>query len=363
MKFDYYSWQNLIYVSFLFIVLTRFVSRKIGKLNAIFSSYFVLWGVYRCFFEELYTSHSPLAALVLEVQANNFLSFSLLFGAALYLLNPGKKNIENAFCALGFVNGVITIARYPFAETIWWRGVIANPSMNAVLTAICIPFMIERLKTKWIILAIFAVLSSKSFTAIAILTFYSLWAINQKIKLGPKLIGISTIVISASIGGFLYFRGLYSIFRSGRLVVWKESIQYFLESEKQLFGFGPGSFFVYGPVIQKLKNAYNEEKDTWIMMHSDVLQTLFEFGWIGLTLILLLSFLVLRRAHSTNTKAYLGLVAYFIAMLNYYPLHWPSHLLLLMGLLWISYEPYLLSDYVSILKASFRASHESQRPS
>lgn len=370
-KFDYYAWQWFFYVPLLMIPIFKALNKKTNPMIALSVFYFFGWGIVRCYFEELSKNHNPLAALVLEVYGNNFLFSLTLFVIAFLLLNPKAETIKKCFSFVCVLNTALTLSRifftmkfwgipflrmplmhyfihrdnlhysfgelltplpvfsYFFNHDIWWRGLIANPSMNAILTALLLPF----LRKKWVIpLSILAVISSYSATALLILTFFAVYLLYS--AYGKRaILGIVTI-LALSTSGFLYVRGLYSIFLSGRLLVWQKSMDYFFHQDARtiLFGFGPSSFFVYGPLIQKAFIPVMPERDVWVMMHSDFLQCAFEFGILGCILMLIVSIYTLKKA-LVEKSVFLSLCAYFIAMTNYYPIHWPSHLIVLLFLL------------------------------
>jgi len=356
-QFNYHQWQWLIFVSILSAVFLHKLAKKIGGTLTACTAYFLTWTIYRCYFEDIAQRLNPLAALVVEVYGNNFFTEFLLFGIALIFLNPKIKNIEKTFSWLCILNTSLCFLRLIciylapedlflfamdtpilkpfFVNDIWWRGLVANPSMNGIFTALLIPF----LEYKWFIpLAVIAVLTSKSATCVGIIAFYAIYLLWKKYRFGIKSVLAAITITAGSVAGFLHYRGMYSITSSGRLLVWEKSMRYFHDFANIFYGVGPSTYFVYGPLIQKFYGFQTPDHDIWVMLHSDILQTLFQFGYTGLIVLIVSIASILNRA-LWHEKTFVSLSAFLIAMTNYYPLEWPSHLSILLFLLLIAFSP------------------------
>jgi hypothetical protein len=99
------------------------------------------------------------------------------------------------------------------------------------------------------------------------------------------LIKTSLIVfLIGIIGCFLgYLKVGNALFNDSlRYVCWKWSFDWWFENGNKLIGTGLGSFWGLGPYIQILKGY--QIGNYYTFMHSDILQTVFEMGMVGLIL-------------------------------------------------------------------------------
>lgn len=101
---------------------------------------------------------------------------------------------------------------------------------------------------------------------------------------------------------------------SGRFHIWNQIWHFFTRNVvRQWFGYGPGSLLAYGPNIIETIKIEDHQELFHIFAHNDLLQFLFEFGWVGI-LCLIPNRYVLSRMGTA------GLVLVFACLFNY-PFH------------------------------------------
>lgn len=105
---------------------------------------------------------------------------------------------------------------------------------------------------------------------------------------------------------------------SGRFSVWRLVLKW-KDQNWHWFGMGDGSFFMWGPYIQKQNNT--GMGNWWAWAHNDFLQVFFESGIIGLGAVLLLCYFLFRRTLQDKTY-YLtaSLCAYLCACFFNFPM-------------------------------------------
>lgn len=98
------------------------------------------------------------------------------------------------------------------------------------------------------------------------------------------------------------------------------------------FGWGAGTFKLYGPAIQSVK--YYMEGKWWLWAHNDWLQLALEYGFIGAGLSALSAGYLLWRSR-TRPLLFASVSAYCVVMIGNYPMH--IALTSLLGF-WIAFE-------------------------
>lgn len=268
----------------------------------------------------------------------------IVFFLALFILE--KVTFKPIWFSYIFVvNITATLLFIPFRclfKTTWLMGLTVNPSMNACVTAITMPFVFL-LPLRWqiplFVTGLILVLISHSTTPV----FCVLAAFFFPVLLGSRRKWIPGVILFALVLALCFLvPNFIHVFDRGDnyLFFWKEWRGRF----NPLIGCGNGGFYIWGPLLTDLKTRFTDAFfrnlyshlgvgvgdrviDAWAWLHSDIYQTLFELGVIGLILWALAVGSILKRL--MKNMIYLGgAVAWLTCALFYYPVHFPLHLFL-----------------------------------
>lgn len=227
----------------------------------------------------------------------------------------------------------------------WLSGLAVNPSMNGSITAMTWPFLFL-LKESLLILPLAAlgivlIFASKSTTPV--LAFLAIIFLPFALRAGKKAKLIAAGLLTGSIAAAIAFipNFIHPYDRMQQYMffwrLWRERFNAFV-------GSGNGSFYIWGPLSQKLNlvetdrffdklfNGIHIPRGAtahwyYLWLHSDIYQTLFELGIIGLSLWSVAVFYILKSLYHSNNRAWLSAaIGWLITATFYYPLHYPVHL-------------------------------------
>lgn len=234
-----------------------------------------------------------------------------------------KKEHENEFVVgialLALVDAYILFIKILLGKLPYW--LMNNPAIDVSFISCVIPFLItwalgnfswtkkNVLKVIGLVgVPVFACIASKTSSGVlgvgvGIASFF--WSRNGLKKVYLYIAtGFAAIVAGV---GYLMQKG--QLFEgSGRYLVWQHSIEFWNSQVYNLnapyiphsIGAGLGSFFMYGPTLQmeeSIKNGWNS-LDIFFWLHNDWLQVLFETGYIGVLLtIIMFAMAVYKSRH------------------------------------------------------------------
>lgn len=260
------------------------------------------------------------------------------------------------FAYLCAINIVVTICCLPFHPGGFHMiGLSVNPAMNAAITAICLPFIfylsdvyIMPLLTAGIIM----VAATKNFTPILALV---IGFFGPSFLQSDKKVRNSSIVLVLLLALFIAIHKKANVI--DRMDNWVFFGSYWKDHFNWLIGAGNASFSTWGPIIQKssylsydnfherwarsmaeftgnkwLFEGFTISHWYWLWLHSDIYQTLWELGVIGLALwtnCIIRVLYIMRR----NEPVIAGMLAWLTVATFYYPLHFPIQLGLGLGLI------------------------------
>lgn len=272
-----------------------------------------------------------------------------------FLLKTVRVNLKwfSYICAF---NIILTLCLSPFHfKGFHLIGLAINPAMNAAITSICLPFVFL-LPNVWIMplltLGGILIVSTKNFTPVLALVvgFF-----------GPAFFQSEKKIRNFSIVFMLLAVLFFFIHKKGNVIdrvenwvffgrYWKDNFNLFL-------GAGNASFSTWGPELQRQGflsydnfhhwwyqkmaeftgnkywfQGYTTAHWYWLWLHSDVYQTLWELGVIGLVLWANCIVRVLYRVRK-NEPVLASMLAWLTVAVFYYPLHFPIHLGLGLGLI------------------------------
>lgn len=190
-------------------------------------------------------------------------------------------------------------------------GILLNASMSGCLNA-----------------SIFPLFNSKD-KIFRYLILVSIFAAGRSLPVAVLFVGIGALLfaqkryralhwaipISFIVGFLVKGRGLFE--SRGRDYIWTQAYYFFRDHLRWSIGSGLGGFYVIGPVLTN-----KEQGTTFIWLHSDWLQTLFEQGIIGFVIILGMYLQGLRLARVTP-QLFSALVAYAAFAAANMPLRYP----------------------------------------
>lgn len=204
-----------------------------------------------------------------------------------------------------------------------------NPSMRGSLVAALMPFVFRihhRIRYFLIPLGILAIISCQASIPILVLG-----AVLLRYSIGRQIgrWGIPALLATIACAPFLIPDIVDS---NGRFDMYRMAINWWADSADLRNGTGLGSTMILLPYIQ---GRFGDSQQS-IWMHSDWLQTLFEFGFQGLILSLISVGYTIYKAwrHTFLSASLMGFAA--MALFNF-PLHAPMHYMALAGVVWMTF--------------------------
>ena len=343
---------------FMMIILSLGVGLFVGKKFSYYLTAPITWtlwqGIY--VFSIAPNKYTTLPANTFtDIRAISAMALSLFCIVLLFFTNLPRNYSRHIREGLGWVVLLATmeilvsaLVGMPARERVVLLG---NPSMVGCLMASLFPFMIEvRLPFQKPLVAILlkttplvALLLLESTLPVVVFSIViGIYAIKQIEETQSHLfhkrdiflgVGLSTIVATS---GFIYlkFCGDNEILNSsGRFEYIWHSFQVWIKQINPLTGVGLNLTTYYLPNLQHQWNHWQE--DLWFWFHSDVYQTLFEQGLIGLIAWGALAYKVIKE--SSNDKVLIAsAVGYGVTALFNYPVHTPLGAFALAYLVWES---------------------------
>ena len=300
---DIFRAQSLIGLLAIAGFIASITVKKIHWSVALFFMYFSLVSLRITFFPQSFwigvdiATMTGLQSLVTEA----YLYLSLILVSFLFIKKEHVGILKNTMILLGIIDANVILVKY-FWNMPWF--LFNNPAFDAAFLSCTLPLILSfalklkiyPIKTRrviqvWLIgLPIGLCIASKSSSGIGgpaiALGVYFLMACRLPIKV--KVFAFATSSFCLGLIG-LAMQGEQFFHSNGRSHVWKLAFDFWFSKADKLFGTGPGTFLMYGPGLQ-----INEAVQTgvteiagFIWMHSTQLQVLFETGYIGLGLSLL----------------------------------------------------------------------------
>jgi len=216
-------------------------------------------------------------------------------------------------------------------------GLIGYAGMSGCLIAVCYPILLKvfsnaippKNKYLWVILLI-PVIAIVLCSASVPFGVFGLGVGGYLLCRLTNLVGIKRALIS--VGAFIAVVGVIGVFTQGeslfhsarRFEAYRVFMGWWWEYGDIWIGLGQGSFYTMGPFIQRLTDFNLGAQSNWIWMHSDWLQLIFEQGFIGFGLVVILFGVTLKAAWRCpflfgSVLAYGGM-----ALFNF-PVHYALH--------------------------------------
>lgn len=318
---DYQNWQWCVGVGMAFFVPSwQLYPKKFGLLT-IAMAYFVFQSFYTCF--EVLINDKNLLLLIMS----GMVIFSIL--AATQLGRWFANAPLSVIGYLGLANCVYVLARQAYSMKLFdgrQSGFIDYVGINGSLIAVTWPFLMEEVKggiEKVGLTAVF--LGALWFTKATIP--YGVFAVVACSYMLLKYRRIfRAIPFALGIVGMAFYQGFRTESGLDRLTAYKTFLGFWAKHFSIWLGAGAGSFRVVSNYIQ-METGYQVVQRSateigmgwWPWLHSDWLQTLFEFGIVGLVLLSLVYFTslirLLKRGEIACFSMFLGIG--FTALCDY----------------------------------------------
>lgn len=296
-------------------------------------------------FGEYITTQTPYSMPVNLVLKVHSLEALLTVFLSIFIVDRIKIN-PKIMAYVCIVNIVVTAILIPFTKHLNWppmAGLSMNPAMNASITAITLPFLFylaDIYIVPFITFGIILILMTKNFTPILAVAigFFGPSFLESRKKTRYLSIGIVAGLLT-----FFLFRHHSHI--EDRLYNWKFFWHYWRENFNWLVGSGNGSFSTWGPIAQRM-STFNDDAFLkrflpsvsniwanyhgmahwyWLWLHSDIYQTLWEMGVMGLMLWAWAIYDILKSVRK-NEIIFAGCLSWLVVAMFYYPLHFPIQL-------------------------------------
>lgn len=253
-----------------------------------------------------------------------------------WLMNLGIFNIALSLMAVALVPVCEVLLRFKYIETMpilqFVSGLIPNKSMNAVLLVMLLPYVLMHsdalVRCFLFMITVFLVIMAKSSCAYLALSTYIFVDLFFFSKI-PKKYPVIILVVMGVIGVFCLPESMVTGGRFQNYVFFFSDIK--LNAVDKIAGFnivdwlvgrGPASFFTYGAKLQNIAARLDNGYGIW--MHSDPLQYIYDYGVLGVPLLLATIWETFKRGQRTEILALSGLLA---GSLFYYPFHFAPHVL------------------------------------
>ena len=247
-----------------------------------------------------------------------------------------SRAILDSVRILCLANSLFVIGQWAAGrETFHTGGIFGNASMNACFIAFTYPILTRKRERPGgcieatfglfcLVVPVAAILIARSNMALASLlaAFAAPYIIRLGVERRFQLRPFTPLVMAA-----LFFLGRHFMAAkfgtdSGRFPVWRATWAWWWEHANHWIGTGLGTYFILGPGVQI--TVLHEPGSHLLWAHNDWYQILFEQGFVGLALALLMFGFALKRA-VTMGRPWLvaSLAAFGTTMLGNFPFHTP----------------------------------------
>jgi hypothetical protein len=290
--YDHFRNTQVFGLIVLLLILSFKLLKEFGLSIALLFFHSASYGVYVMHFSNGY--YKDYFHNICAVSGRATLTIVLMAVLALYL-NPAYKKLH-LVAYLGLLNSFLVLGHGYFYGGFY--GMLNNHSFDATFIACCYPIIafipsvnLNKISIKeyiWIFICAFvpliAIIKVGQSSAYAVLfTSMAAYILSHKKSI---LLSISTILVGLF---FSIYRLKDTAFEgSGRFGVWDSSIILFNDMDSKISGFGIGTAEWMIPFSQIRANGGKFPSDFFTWMHNDYLQVLFEQGYIGLILLIII---------------------------------------------------------------------------
>ena len=294
---------------FLILILSWKLSQKFHYLVGIVFVISASSGAFHYLFPKFFFyEFGPIAqASYGSVVAGSTLYLSLIACAFLLLSKSNNDKIGSSFVLLAIIDAFIISIRHSH----YW--VQSNPAMDATFIAICLPLVYggfkdykntTQIKVLLALAMVISVIITESSTAL--MGLGSGMAVFLIFEYGGMAIfPVFLMGLGLALFGFHHL-GREFLNTNGREHIWKITWEYFWRDVDVIWGTGTGAFTLYGPALQlaeRTAKGLYQGGDTFVWLHNDWFQILFENGLLGLTSVSLLFVTMVWKARKRPALA------------------------------------------------------------
>lgn len=282
----HHSYQTLLGLSLGLIILS-FVARTLyGTVGQLVWSFFAVVSLWQGFgIDKEFSQYGVQTANAFRAAGlGSFVFFILVsFMPIVFTKKDYKRYLFFLFGALSVFDACWVIASRLLGLSTW--GVLNNYAMDSMLIIFGVPFLLRgKRRIPWsVFLCLVGILVGGSTTGIiSIAVCLGSYYAAKNIHIA-KSICYCLIILGICIWfGDMFVPDFFS--GNGRFEIWKLTYEFWLEKDFLWTGLGAGSFSVYAPHVQIIKNYHPYGFYVWA--HNEYYQMLFEFGYIGLAVFL-----------------------------------------------------------------------------
>jgi len=324
----FHVWQRYWGLLFCTYILCSIVAKRYGGFSGLLLGLVICSGLYH-FVNPLTPfarDYSLEGSLVLRQACASATIYAVLIAVPVLFLSRGSvEKLAVAMSALCPLGCFMLLWNLFFHGT--RVGILDASSIGMFLVVILYPAFLHmivapliKLKARWLTISasllsvmvpVVCVVSKSATAVIGIsLAILSYLIVSKKVRLVP------IIAVIAILGAGLLTQGKSFYTGKARIKMASLAIEHVQKSNSQTWGTGIGTFRVLGPAIQMKKW---KGPGYFLWLHNDWIQIWFEFGWVGLILVLLISLkaLILSREQAWLVSS---LVAYGFVMCVQMPL-------------------------------------------
>lgn len=316
-----YLWQGYLGILYVGLLISINIRKKAGLIPAILFFYItILTLVYMANSMYFLRGLDMLVVMGLEVLTiQSYLYAVMVILPFLFLKKEYLYHFAIAFFLLGVIDADICLLKWIFGSRPYH--LMNNSAMDGAFIACTLPFCFALAHTKkdtfgfrylkyffFVAIPIFVCFLTKSSSGVlgvGVAISAYLWSKNKcTVKPAVLLIISGFSVIASGIGYGMQKNTLFD--GSGRYTIWENTWKFWQTQHHHfsppyipaLFGGGLGSFFMYGPTIQLQDALVAKAKglDVFFWLHNDWGQILFETGWVGLILTIVVFLLALYKS-------------------------------------------------------------------
>lgn len=299
------------------------VSRAWGVLATYLLLHCVYLGTYRL---TAYDSMAAIDRIVLKYHAMEFGFCILLCVLLSQVLNHLRINVNTVLSRLFIGHYIYTLLTYVFFDAFY--GFNGNYGMNSGLMVILSCFG----PLWWTLASIPFVIHSEASSPLLVLGVVlvcRLWKYRHSKEVIPGL--------ALAAATFVYFNPEY-LNDSARFKNWKLYMEYFFRANREVLGMGAEVFKSFGPYLQ---TVHGEKHEYLLWAHNEYLEILFNYGFVGVTLVVSTVlggiYFAYRRRNMAVVYGLLGMSA--MAITNY-PLRLAPTAIVCLLLLHEAYRPW-----------------------
>ncbi len=287
------------------------VSRSDLGIGFLLGAYVTLSGLFVGFFSPLLSQNHPAVRDAVALSA--FQSTITFVGVTSLFSYLSTRNLIHLSRVAGLFGQLVSFSILISAalgnDVSWKTKLFDNPSLEASIVVLSVPFMLKCFKFPTSILlyltSVLSVVLCKAVAPIVALVFVTAVILRK------------TLFCWLALPALCLMPFLLNLDDSGRFSKWMMALHHYLDASflTWVFGYGTGTMKILLPVW---------ENSSWMFLHNDWLQILLEQGLVGFGLSLM-AFVTALDGAKKNTTVLSAVVGYGVLMCLNPMLHFPIH--------------------------------------